>query len=115
MDDAPLADSVAEFSDISSWLWWLSVAFYGIGDLLTTTTTELWDPLVEGSPIVGLAVHSHGLVGLFVLKFAIFAAAYALWLSLAPPHNVGVPLALSVLGIGLTTWNMVVIGYTMAG
>lgn len=100
---------------MSPLLWGLSVAFYGVGDLLTTATTEVWGPLAEGSPVVGLAIQSHGLLGLVILKLGVFAAAYCLWHVVGNPHNVGVPLALSIIGITLTTWNMVILGYTLSG
>lgn len=115
MGKSPVITSVDGLAAMSPWLWWLSVAFYGFGDLLTTATTELSDPIAEGSPVVGFVVQSHGLLGLILLKLAVFGGSYVVWRAINHPHNIGVPLALSVLGIGLTTWNMVVLGFTWAG
>jgi hypothetical protein len=98
------------FVEMTPWLWWLSITFYGIGDVLTTATTQLAGPVAEGSPVVGWAAGAYGLWGLVGLKILAFAVAYGVWRSVDHPHNVGVPLALSVLGVGLTTWNLVVIG-----
>lgn len=113
---APSVDlTVAEFEETSSVLWGLSIAFYGIGDLLTTATTELWGTLAEGSPVVWIVIQSNGLAGLVLLKLGVFVVAYAIWHLVGHPHNVGVPLALAIIGVTLTTWNMVILGYTLSG
>jgi hypothetical protein len=100
---------------MTSWLWWLSITFYGIGDILTTATTQLSSPIAEGSPVVESAAAAYGIWGLVGLKIVAFAVAYGVWYSVDSPHNVGVPLALSVLGVGLTTWNLVVISAVFSG
>lgn len=115
MSDSGFVDAVNGFIQMTSWLWWLSITFFGIGDIMTTATAHLVVPLAEGSPTVGPVMASYGIAGFVGLKLAVFVVGYAVWYTVESPHNVGVPLALSVLGVGFTTWNLVVIGYTMAG
>lgn len=103
------------FRAITGWLWWLAVTFFGMGDLLTTGFATTTAAVVEGSPLVTAALSTHGVGGLVALKVLTFGAAYVAWRSLPEPHDVGVPLALAVLGVGLTTWNMFVIGFVFAG
>ena len=115
MDDSAILEAVDGFVEMTSWLWALSVAFFGVGDLLTTAVATFAVPIAEGSPTVGLVLSSFGFAGFVAVKLAVFIVAYLVWRGVGYPDNVGVPLALSVLGVGFTTWNLVVIGYTMAG
>lgn len=115
MSNSAIVDAVDGFVEMTPWLWWLSVAFFGIGDLLTTATATVTSTIAEGSPTIGLVVANYGFIGFVAIKLVVLAIGYAIWRSVGYPHNVGVPLALSVLGIGFTTWNLVVIGYTLAG
>jgi len=114
MTDSAVLDAVDGFTEMTTPLWWLSVAFFGLGDLLTTSTAGLVAPLAEGSPTVALVLQTYGFPGFVVVKIATLALAYTAWSAIDYPHNVGVPLALSVLGVGFTTWNLVVIGYSIA-
>ncbi len=115
MEDSWVGAALNGFAEMTPWLWWLSITFYGIGDVLTTATTQLSGPIAEGSPVVGWAAGAYGLWGLLGLKIVAFVVAYGVWRSVDYPHNVGVPLALSVLGVGLTTWNLVVISAVFSG
>ena len=109
-----VADAVDGFTEMTTTLWWLSVAFFGVGDLVTTAMAGVVAPLVEGSPTVGFVLTSYGFAGFVALKLLILALGYLVWSTVGDPHNVGVPLALSVLGVGFTTWNLVVIGSTLS-
>lgn len=103
------------FEEMSDWLWWLAVAFFGVGDLLTTGFATSAGIVDEGSPLVNAILATHGLAGLFALKVLAFACAYVVWRSLRPPQSVTVPLAFAIMGLGLTTWNLFAIGYVLAG
>lgn len=102
------------FEVMTDWLWWLAITFFGAGDLLTTAFGATTTTVIEGSPIVTSVIHGYGLLGLLGLKIVALVAAYFVWEMLPEPHDVGVPLALGVLGVGLTTWNIFVIGYVFA-
>jgi cation transporter-like permease len=111
----PIAEVAAGFVEMASWLWWLSIMFFGIGDLMTTGAAVLFTPVAEGSPVVGWMFDAYGLGGLVLLKLLAFGVAVAAWRTIQDPHNVGVPLTLSVLGIGLTTWNLFVLASAASG
>lgn len=101
-----------DFEDISVWLWWLAITFFGVADVITTSAATLYAPIGEGSPLVGHLLGGHGVVGLVTLKLVAFVVAYLTWRVVGEPNNVGVPLALAVIGIGLTTWNLFVLAAT---
>lgn len=109
-----IRDASNGFGDIATMLWWLAITFFGVCDVLTTSAAVLYVPVGEGSPIVGYLLRSHGLAGLVALKMLAFGIAYAVWRFVGEPDNVGVPLALSVLGIGFTTWNLFVLAATFS-
>lgn len=98
-----------DFAEMSPWLWWLSVMFYGLGDVITTGATTLAVPVAEGGPLVGWVLDEYGLGGLVGVKVAVFGLSYLVWRLVGHPHNVGVPVALSVIGVGFTTWNLFVL------
>lgn len=104
--------SMDGLDELSTVLWWLAVTFFGVGDVLTTSAAVLYVPVDEGSPVVGELLRAHGIVGLIGLKVAAFAVAYAVWVVVGEPDNVGVPLALAVLGVGFTAWNLFVLATT---
>lgn len=109
---AAVADAMNGFVDLSTVLWWLAITFFGVCDLLTTSAAVLYVPVGEGSPVVGGLLRAYGFAGFVAVKLLAFAVAYVVWRVVGPPDNVGVPLALSVLGIGFTTWNLFVLATT---
>ncbi len=115
MSDSTILEAADGFVEMTSWLWWLSIAFFGIGDLMTTATAVYVTEIAERSPTMSLVMGNYGFIGFFAIKLVVFVVGYLVWRGVGYPDNVGVPLALSVLGVGFTTWNLVVIGYTMAG
>lgn len=103
------------FHEMTGWLWWLAIAFFGVGDFVTTAGAELGPSIAEGNPVVAGVLGTRGFAGFLLLKAVVLVAAYLVWRSLRPPHDVGVPLALAVVGVGLTTWNAFVVGFVLAG
>lgn len=103
------AEAWAGFLDMSTVLWWLAITFFGLGDVLTTSAAVLYGPIVESGPLVSYVLAAHGLGGFLALKLFVFGFAYGFWRTVGEPNNVGVPLALSVLGLGFTTWNLFVL------
>ncbi|MFB6073108.1 MAG: hypothetical protein ABEJ88_09085 [Halobacterium sp.] len=98
---------------LASWWWRGAVLFYGFGDTLTTLVGLRSPVVVEGSPVVAAAVDAHGLWTVVPLKLLVFACAYALWVAVPRPHNVGAPLGLCALGLVLTAWNAAVLAATL--
>lgn len=90
--------------------WWAAVVFFGAGDLLSTALALVAGPVVEANPLVRSALAAYGFVGFVGLKLAAFALSYVAWRVVGTPNNVGVPIALTVLGVVFTAWNAVVVG-----
>jgi hypothetical protein len=94
---------------LAGWWWVGGILFYGVGDL-TTTMVGLQRPVVvEASPVVSEFIASTGLWVMLPLKLLVFGIAYAMWVVVPRPHNVGVPLGLFALGVVLTVWNLFVL------
>ena len=87
-------------------LFWI-VAFlrFGMGDIVTTSLGLATGIGVEASPIAALLLQTNGFVAIYVVKFAVFGLLYLLWRVTPAPYDVGVPLGLCLLGVGVTTWN----------
>ncbi|MDR5672513.1 hypothetical protein RH858_05030 [Halalkaliarchaeum sp. AArc-GB] len=95
----------------SEWLLWLvAVAFFGIGDLVTTAIGLQLQYVVEVGPVVGEVIKIYGATAMVWLKVLVFVLCYGLWRIVPEPHRVGVPLGLAVLGVLVTLWNLVVLG-----
>jgi hypothetical protein len=90
-------------------LWAAAVLWYGIGDTATTLFGLGTDGVAEAGPIAGAVVGQVGPGGLLVVKIGAFAVFYAAWRVMAPPRRVGVPLALTVVGVVVTVWNLLVL------
>lgn len=115
MVDTTVADTLDGFIESTDWLWLLSLGFFGVGDLVTTSVTVFSAVLGEGNPAVTTVIGSYGFGGFVALKLVVLGGGYAVWRALDTPLNVGVPLAFAVIGVGLTTWNLFIIGYTVSG
>lgn len=113
MDHSTGVTSIDLLVGLTPWLWVTSLVFFGLGDLLTTVVGLQTRMVVEVSPLVAEAVSVHGLGVLPSLKLAAFGLCFLLWKVVPRPHNVGVPLALAVIGVGVTLWNLVVLSMSL--
>ena len=96
-------------------LWATAVAFFGVGDLATTTIGLGFAGVVEAGPVVGPVVGRYGITGIALVKILVFGGSYGLWRAVPPPHRLGVPLGIAVVGVGVTGWNIAVIAVALAG
>jgi hypothetical protein len=86
--------------------WWLlALASYGLGDLATTLVGLAAGRGNEAGPLAASLLGRFGLLGIVLLKLASLLGFYVLWVVAPEPGRVAVPLALSVVGIGVTAWN----------
>jgi len=96
----------AEFS----WLWFLSTATYGVGDVVTTIALVRYSAaLAEGNALLRAVIESFGLSGLVGMKlFALFAC---LAISLYGARDAdsalyyGPPAVLALVGAFTTAYN----------
>lgn len=108
-DGGPARNSVDILARRSGLLWVAALVFFGAGDLVTTIVGLRTGLAAEVGPVAGEVVRTHGLGSLPLLKGGTLAAFYGLWRVTPRPHNLGIPLALVVLGVGVTAWNLVVL------
>jgi hypothetical protein len=90
-------------------LWGLALAFYGLGDLLTTLIGLHGGRAREVGVVASVLVDRYGVAAVFPLKLGALLLFYLLWRAVPSPHAVGVPLGVAALGILLTAWNTLVL------
>lgn len=90
-------------------LWILAVLGYGVGDLGTTLIGLTTGRGAEAGPVAAELVGGFGLLALLVLKLATFGTFYLSWRLVGPPVRVAVPLAVAIVGVLVTAWNVVVL------
>lgn len=91
--------------DLAPALWLVAIAFFGVGDLVTTLVGYNITGVTELSPVIKLLLEQHALSLLTGLKVAVFVGFFLVWKRLDKPHSIGVPLGLAVLGVAVTLWN----------
>lgn len=94
-------------------LWLTAIAFFGIGDVLTTSIGLGMDGIREAGPVTSLLIEEYGLPSMVAAKAGILCGSYALWTFAPRPTRVGIPLGLAVLGIVVVWWNLFVIALTI--
>lgn len=99
----------------TGWLWLGAVAFFVVGDTVTTVLGLEFTSVVEAGPVAGVILAKYGLFALVPLKLGAVAVAAILWWITPRPHAVGVPLGLAVLGGLVTVWNATVIALAALG
>lgn len=90
-------------------LWLLAFCFFGIGDSVTTVVGLSVPGVVEAGPVVQVLLGSFGVFAIVPIKLVTFSILYLLWQLVPRPFAIGVPLGLTVLGVGLTAWNVFVL------
>ena len=89
--------------------WWLAaVVCYGVGDYLTTVIAVRRYSVVEANPIVRrILSRQPGAVGFALLKLGTLAVCFTGFLAIADsPLAVGIPIAVTVLGLVVTLSNL---------
>lgn len=92
-------------------LWLAAIAFFGIGDVLTTGIGLGIDGIREVGPLTGVVIEQYGPLSMVATKIGIFCSSYALWAVAPRPSRVGIPLGLTILGIVVVGWNLFVIAF----
>jgi hypothetical protein len=104
---------VAEFptglTEYEGTVWVLAVLAYGVGDTLTTYVGLRSGRAAEAGPLAAPLVEGYGIFGLVVLKLVTLGLFYAAWRVARPPARFAVPLAVAVVGVGVTAWNLAVV------
>lgn len=87
-------------------LWGMAVAFFGVGDVVTTAVGLRTAGVYEAGIVTGILLEQYGLFSMLAVKIALLAVFFLLWRSTARPHRVGVPLGLTLLGVVVVWWNL---------
>lgn len=89
-------------------LWAVAILFFGVGDAITTTLGLGMNGIYEMGPISSTLLDRYGLLSMPVVKIAIFGWFYVVWKLTPRPYRVGVPLGLSIVGVLVVWWNLLV-------
>ncbi|MFC7177012.1 hypothetical protein [Halosegnis marinus] len=106
---ARLDATVRRLADRQRRLWLLALASYGLGDLATTLVGLAAGRGAEAGPLAAGLLGRYGLAGIVLLKLGSLAVFALLWRVAPNPGRVAIPLALSVVGVGVTAWNVFVL------
>ena len=90
-------------------LWWVTLLFFCVGDVVTTHVGLSIHGVVEMGPLVAPVLREHGVAAMVVLKGTTVGLFYVAAQAIPEPHAVGVPLGLAIVGVLVTGWNLVVI------
>lgn len=84
-----------------------SFASFVVGDLITTYLGLYLYPnrIVEDNAIPAVMINEFGLWSLIPIKIVIFSLFYLLYKISPNPHNIGVPIGLTAIGVVVTLWN----------
>jgi len=91
-------------------LWALGLLLFGVGDTVTTVVGLQSVHIVELGPLVGPVLGRFGLPGILSLKAAALGACYVLYRIVPEPHDLGVPIGITLVGSVVSTWNLSVLG-----
>jgi hypothetical protein len=105
----PTDGALAVLLDHQRAVWLVALLAYGVGDLATTTVGLSLGRVAEAGPLATRTLARWGWPGLVGLKSAVLAGFFLLWYAVRTPGRVAVPLALAVVGVCVTVWNVVVI------
>lgn len=89
--------------------WVTALLFFGLGDLTTTSVGIQLSQVMEVGPVQAPLLEQFGMISVPGLKVAVFAFFYAIWRLISEPHNIAVPVALTVVGIAVTAWNSIIL------
>jgi hypothetical protein len=90
-------------------LWVVAFLFYGLGDAVTTLLGLRGDGASEAGPVALYALEHGGTPGFLAVKFAFIGVCFLAWYLVDTPGRVAIPLALAVVGVAVTAWNLVVL------
>jgi hypothetical protein len=103
-------DPSIEILEENTLLWWYgAIAFFFVGDIVTTFVGLQLRTIVEASPVAAWLINAHGLGLIFPVKLLVVCGFYGFYRIVPEPHNLGVPLGLCALGFVVTVWNGAVI------
>jgi len=103
-------DPSIEILEEHTLLWWYgAIAFFLVGDLVTTFVGLQQGTIVEASPVAAYLINAYGLVLIVPLKLLVVCGFYVIYRIVPDPHNLGIPLGLCALGFVVTVWNGAVI------
>jgi len=91
------------------YLWVTAIFTFGFGDIFTTVTALENEFAVEASPIAADVIAANGLGFIYIVKAVMFGLFFLLWAVSPQDIRVGVPLGLSLLGVGVLVWNLLIL------
>lgn len=108
MSRARVPGSLEHIQLAQPFLWVVAIAFFGVGDVVTTSTGLRMAAVHEAGPVSGVFLDRYGPSSMIVVKFTLFGGFYTLWKISPRDYRAGVPLGLAILGVCVVWWNLLV-------
>lgn len=90
-------------------LWGMAIAFYGVGDTITTIIGVRSTGVAEGGPLVLKVLETGGEPAFVLYKILLVGAFFGVWRAVSGPTRDSIPVVLTILGVIVTGWNTYVI------
>ncbi|WP_415382760.1 hypothetical protein [Halosimplex sp. TS25] len=95
-------------------VWIVALVAFGVFDVALTAAAVGTGVAAEAHPLVREGIRQFGLLVLPVWKGILLAAFYVLYRATPRPYDVGVPLGLAIVGVGVGIWNVAVVVFAIA-
>lgn len=89
--------------------WALAAAFFGVGDVVTTTLGLVAFGVVEGNPTAAMVLDHAGLFGMVAAKVVVVAILFGIYAVSPRDIRFAVPVTLATVGTVIVGWNIAVI------
>lgn len=84
--------------------------FFVLGDLITTLIGLSVSPKIyESNPVIASIIQGNPILILVPIKLLVFGLFYGGYKIVPKPHNLGIMIGLSLLGLGITTYNLTIL------
>jgi hypothetical protein len=95
-------------ADTSAQVWIVAVLGFVVGDVATTSFGLGLVGVREANPVMA-TLFQESLPVILAVKLGFVGGSVVLWRYTPRPHRLGIPLALAVVGVTVTAWNLLVI------
>lgn len=108
MAQAEASNVIRRLRITQPWLWMTAVVAFGVGDVVTTTIGLSMAGVHEAGPLTSVFIEQHGLSAMIAVKTTVLGVFYGCWKVMSREYRVGIPLGLTLLGLVVVWWNLMV-------
>ncbi|APE94577.1 DUF5658 family protein [Halodesulfurarchaeum formicicum] len=98
---------------VHRWAWVLTLCFFLVGDVITTAIGISTTGVTEVNAFLATQIASHGVGAMLLLKVVLLSGSYLVWRALPDEQAIAIPVGFAIVGVGVTGWNLVVVGISL--